>query len=517
MAQVQQGAELLDRKLSELEKLCRYHCSNRRCPERRKYNGVTDNASLPCVWRCYRGELDVTRDGWKDSTPRQIFDSNVSSIAEDEDDIRIAVHCATCRKKLSEISAQCTVHKLYHDLRNYIVNDKSQPLLFVPGRTNEDVPHDARGVCELTHRPAVDGFVANRLTPNVAAIAMSLQPGHALHKKLKEKGTLALRKFGDSNMTYIRIGLGLHDLGLYNAVLDIWPRNYRSPIHHHGGSAGSVRILHGVLNCKFFETVLDTDPIEFTGNDGRLELGVEKKTVLQLKAGDTTWLNRQNWFVHQFECHEECTFAMSVHLYMDCTDAFAVVQGPAGEENQLQRVESLEKQAIINGCPNIDFFWNIDLPAEDPRVMEVGGPCGPHDFETAVLHQDDSSDDCFYDVRSSLSDGDGERMQMEKRIKALEEDATKRQKEVSTLVHMLMCKNRALDLGQNDMRSWRERRECLLEDIYHGMSTPGEPRERRQSVGGSAEEAIQGERVRRKTQAESGGGFMKRALDGLGL
>jgi len=218
-----------------------------------------------------------------------------------------------------------------------------------------------------------------------------------------------------------------------------------------------------------------------------------------------------------------------------------------------------------------------------PPIMEVASPCrsSPNRRNSKTLPEDDSCSTALvtddYDVGSSMSVvlQDRERAQMETRIKALEEDAAKRQKEVSTLVHMLMCKNRALDLrieaewdssmppdseypliglapttprasdarrlsrgssiyqadprqqrrqsfANNDKRCWKEQREFLLEDIYplgqpNTKSTPSKPRERRQSVGGSAEEAIQGERVRRKTQAESGGGFMKRALGGLGL
>ncbi|CAE7667296.1 ANKRD44 [Symbiodinium necroappetens] len=194
-------------------------------------------------------------------------------------------------------------------------------------------------------------------------------------------------------MTYIRIGLGLLELGQYTAVLELWPKGYKSPKHHHGGCAGSVRVLYGALNCQLFDSILDDEPIKFKGDDGQLDLPNEDQAVLKLTTGNTTWLNRQNWWVHQVQCHDDFDFALSVHLYKSCSDAFAFMKPTTGhtEAPALTQVEGA--RALEKGMPNNDYFWNISLPASDERVKEIGCPAdsgqsaGPLDFEKHVLNE----------------------------------------------------------------------------------------------------------------------------------
>ena len=114
------------------------------------------------------------------------------------------------------------MEKLYLDLRQYLANDTSQPLLYRPGQPSEDIPDDANAVCELTHRPSVDAFAKNHLTHEaLRSSSQSLRSGHELYNKLLTKSYNAKEKFGDETMTYIRIGLGLQELGQYTAVLEL--------------------------------------------------------------------------------------------------------------------------------------------------------------------------------------------------------------------------------------------------------------------------------------------------------
>ncbi|CAE7730965.1 ANKRD44 [Symbiodinium sp. CCMP2592] len=385
------GAEkrrLLDRTFEELQEMCRHPCDNLDCDERLKFGDVTDNARVRCGFVCLQ-KKKVVADFLK-QTPRQIFEINRQNIQSGKKSkiLHISIQCDSCGEEGAVVRLQDTVEKLYLDLRQYLANDKAQPLLYRPGQPNEDMPDDAKAVCELTHRPCVDDFAKNYLTSEaLQSILQSLQPEHELYRKLRAKGVKAQEKFGDKTMTYIRIGLGLLELGQYTAVLELWPKGYKSPKHHHGGCAGSVRVLHGALNCQLFDSILDDEPIKFKGDDGQLGLPNEEQSTLKLTTGDTTWLNRQNWWVHQVQCHDDFDFALSVHLYKSCSDAFAFMK-PTGALTKVEGGGALEK-----GMPNNDYFWNISLSASDERVKEIGRPAehdqsaGPLDFEKHVLFE----------------------------------------------------------------------------------------------------------------------------------
>ncbi|CAE7033399.1 ADAMTS9 [Symbiodinium sp. CCMP2456] len=403
------GAEkrrLLDRTFEELQEMCRHPCDNLDCDERLKFGDVTDNARVKCSFVCLQ-KKKVARDFLK-QTPRQIFEFNHQNIQDGKKSkiLHISIQCDACGEEGGRIKLQDTVEKLYLDLRQYLANDKAQPLLYRPGKPNEDIPDDAKAVCELTHRPCVDDFAKNCLTSEaLQSIRQSLQPEHELYNKLRAKGVKAQEKFGDKTMTYIRIGLGLLELGQYTAVLELWPKGYKSPKHHHGGCAGSVRVLYGALNCQLFDSILDDEPIKFKGNDGQLGLPNEGQSVLKLTTGDTTWLNRQNWWVHQVQCHDDFDFALSVHLYKSCSDAFAFMKPITGHTEALTKVEgagTLEK-----GMPNNDYFWNVSLPASDKRVEEIGRPAdnaqsaGPLDFE--LLEEQKEAQDKLLHTRVLLT------------------------------------------------------------------------------------------------------------------
>ena len=129
-------------------------------------------------------------------------------------------------------------------------------------------------------------------------------------------------------------------------MLELWPQGYQSPKHHHGGCAGSIRVLYGELHCRLYKTLLDESPMEFEDGDCRLELGPGKHQTVKLQAGQTTWLNRQNFWVHEVWCGSG-DFAPSLHLYKSCTDEFAFVK--PGEDGRAL----LDKPP---GGPKNDFF-----------------------------------------------------------------------------------------------------------------------------------------------------------------
>lgn len=89
---------------------------------------------------------------------------------------------------------------------------------------------------------------------DVAAINYSLNTeGCALHEKLKAKSMAA---FGvpNSKMTYIRATIGLNrgDSTGVPYVLEIWPKQHRSPVHMHGDAVAVIKILHGSLICSWY-------------------------------------------------------------------------------------------------------------------------------------------------------------------------------------------------------------------------------------------------------------------------
>jgi len=197
------------------------------------------------------------------------------------------------------------------------------------------------------------------------------------------------------------------------------------------------------------------------------------------------------------------------------------------------------------------------------NIMEVASPCRISPSRRAHAKGNPEDDVCSThypadDPEISCSTGsnysaDG-RQHMEERIKALEEDAAERQRELMKLVRALSSKQRGLDwdiqneselslppsdeyplmplapctprrlsrasstagstqgegrtrrhsVAVNDKRNWVEQRNFLMEELYPDgcplRSTPSKGR--RASIGGSAAESLQGERHKRQTQGD---------------
>lgn len=181
---------------------------------------------------------------------------------------------------------------------------------------------------------------------------------HSLKAKLAEKQRLAKANGWPTEMTYIRIRVvDPGQLNQRSAILEFWPFQHKSPIHMHGGCAGAILVLAGqlhVTNWRHWQAVQD---------------GLTKKEApdlvheADLVAGDVTWMDRQNYCIHQVECTEDPSdlgFALSIHTYMSCEKEF----------------KFLKDGTLHEKAPPSDYIWYVGgdqvkqdylqrLPAED--------------------------------------------------------------------------------------------------------------------------------------------------------
>ena len=365
------------------------------CVFRQQFGKLTDNARVPCRFhfvKILNQEIQILQgredEEMRTRTPKDLFDQNHEILQQrrTEEVTAVVINCSGCGVELSRIVPTDSKEKLFLDVRGVLTNDRTLPLLFLPHQSNHQLPDDAKAVCELAHRPAVDQFILSQVhrIQHLIKDALEDQKGE-LMMTLIEKSRAAAEKFGDSKMTYIRIGVGLKDLEPHTAILELWVKGYKSPKHHHGGCAGSIRVVCGRQKMKVFDSILSEEPRTFKNGDCGLQgLPAEGTQELTLEAGQTTWLNRQNNFVHQVECHENDPFALSLHVYKSCTDEFAFDTG----------------RTFAKGSPENDYFWNVDLPAKHPKVQEVGREGKPRDFVKEVLEKDRSA------LRRALKKGD---------------------------------------------------------------------------------------------------------------
>ena len=52
---------------------------------------------------------------------------------------------------------------------------------------------------------------------------------------------------------------------------------------------------------ELFDNLWAAAPIEWSDGDAGLTLPSGQHSVLKVKAGQTTWMNRANWFCHKVE------------------------------------------------------------------------------------------------------------------------------------------------------------------------------------------------------------------------
>lgn len=308
---------------------------------------------MPCRLRvAHPGGALAKVKGFKTLTPRNILEHNLDDVNIDSP-MQIQVHCRKCGSTAVVLRASDTKEKLHRELRELVTHDKSLPLLYDRGFHQIDLPADASEVCGLAHK-----FPSEALEPLIFRVGESLSRG-ALRFRLKAK--MEAKPPAEEKLTYLRVGVGLKALGRITAVLELWPMGHTSPKHQHGGCAGSVRVLHGVLDVRLYENIFTEEPMEWKHGDGGLTIpGSGKLKVLQLKKDQTTWMNRCHWFCHEVHCNpahganHRNGFACSLHVYKSCTDQFEFASG----------------SELIKGDPKNDFFWNVDLDADDERLHE---------------------------------------------------------------------------------------------------------------------------------------------------
>lgn len=66
-------------------------------------------------------------------------------------------------------------------------------------------------------------------------------------------------------------------------VLEIWPGGHYSPIHDHGNACAVIKVLHGSINCTWYDSL--RKPIEIGSAN--------------LRKGNVTWIGDNNYQIHR--------------------------------------------------------------------------------------------------------------------------------------------------------------------------------------------------------------------------
>lgn len=354
--------KLLDRALCKVD--IRAECPRIDCPHRRK--GVSDNARGHTTKHLVSQDeevLKVISAILSEVTGRDLLSHNLSSERNHLHQVWLEVRCSACDAVACTLHFSGTREKAHLELAEVVFNDKSLPLLYQPRMpTVRDIPSDARLACQtcslfddslLLHDRDTRGRTVAELIDD------ALLPGGVLDTKLNEKETSQRPK----SKQYLRVKVIDPNIP-EDAILELWPVGHSSPIHHHGGCAGCVRVLRGGLTLNLFDSIEAPTPLVFTGNDGGMNYRDEAISDILLHAPATTWLNRQNWHTHQVHAlpvnNPAIRCAVSIHLYISCMEEFHF--------NSAGRVGS--------GRPSNDYIW--DLSGKPPLSTD------PPDFLSSI-------------------------------------------------------------------------------------------------------------------------------------
>eukprot|EP00933_Yihiella_yeosuensis_P051192 TRINITY_DN49061_c0_g1_i1.p1 TRINITY_DN49061_c0_g1~~TRINITY_DN49061_c0_g1_i1.p1 ORF type:complete len:504 (+),score=49.00 TRINITY_DN49061_c0_g1_i1:64-1575(+) len=266
--------------------------------------------------------------------------------------VRLKLCCSSCQADAFEVDVLDTKEKASQSLDQVLIHRKEfweSGLSFLPSEIPHDIPSDARELCLDLSDFEISPDVISRIT-------YSLQtPGGELHNILKRK------KATGGTKCYIRIGfVDAKKFGDKTAVLELWPVGHSSPRHQHGGCAGGIKVLSGELQVSLWRTL--------AGND-------EPFLKKRVQVGMMTWLNRQNFHVHEVSVPNTGSarfagFALSVHLYKSCTDEFEFVHGGKAQKSN----------------PANDLLWIWQAPLDDPRFKDFDN--GVPNFAEKVLMED---------------------------------------------------------------------------------------------------------------------------------
>jgi hypothetical protein len=119
----------------------------------------------------------------------------------------------------------------------------------------------------------------------------------------------------DANQSYLRITLGsnLGDSPGIPYVMEIWPAGSYSPIHDHSQANAIIKVLHGSLTTRWFESLGRTQQ--------QIEMSREKSASPYDQAvvsnGDVTWLDDRQFQTHQLFNHNiDGTACITIQCYM---------------------------------------------------------------------------------------------------------------------------------------------------------------------------------------------------------
>lgn len=135
-------------------------------------------------------------------------------------------------------------------------------------------------------------------------------------KRLKEKAQDEFTSGSDeydANETYLRITLGSNvgDSPGIPYVMEIWPPGKYSPIHDHSQANAIIKVLHGSLTTRWFESL---DRVQQDKNCNR-PLAPYAQAVVS--KGDVTWLDDRQFQTHQLFNHNiDGTACVTIQCYI---------------------------------------------------------------------------------------------------------------------------------------------------------------------------------------------------------
>lgn len=134
-----------------------------------------------------------------------------------------------------------------------------------------------------------------------------------LEYKAQSEFTGSNDKEYDANQTYLRITLGSNvgDSPGIPYVMEIWPAGCYSPIHDHSQANAIIKVLHGSLTTRWFESLDRVQQQQTSGSEA------EPYDYAVVSEGDVTWLDNRQFQTHQLFNHNiDGTASVTIQCYM---------------------------------------------------------------------------------------------------------------------------------------------------------------------------------------------------------
>ncbi|KAJ7083429.1 RmlC-like cupin domain-containing protein [Mycena epipterygia] len=151
--------------------------------------------------------------------------------------------------------------------------------------------------CDLNLPEACQNLYHNVGGPNIVLDTEDFPEfSQAIQRSVSTKGCIGYTllegkasEFG-FNGTYLRITLGLSEGNSPGVpyVLEIWPAGHHSPIHDHGDAFAVIKVLHGYIECTYFDAL----------EEGKQPTQLGAKATL--RKGAITWLGENNYQCYQY-------------------------------------------------------------------------------------------------------------------------------------------------------------------------------------------------------------------------